>query len=130
MLQTGTLCAVILVLLQPVCGSRQFCTFTNDDGSHCEALRGEYTAAWCTGRARGQVGGSCVRAWVAPAAQQVFEESEGTRDGGKLAIDWAAQRGESEHAQVALRSYNGSLDDVVVRFEGAVGAWLSARQVG
>ena len=125
------LAALLLALLPSGCGTQQqFCTFTNNDGARCQALRGEYTAAWCTGRARGRVGGSCVRAWVAPAAQQVFEEAEGPRGGEALAVDWAAQRGEAEHAQVALRSFNGTLDGVTVGFGGAAAAWLSARQVG
>jgi hypothetical protein len=128
LLQVATLLAVRQAL--PAHGARHFCTFTNNDGARCEALRGEYTVAWCVSRARGRVGASCVRAWVVPAAQQVFEELEGPQAGGALTIDWAAQRGESEHAQVALRSFNGTLNDVTVRFGGAAGAWLSARQVG
>eukprot|EP01045_Picozoa_sp_COSAG04_P046803 COSAG04_NODE_17156_length_477_cov_1.291005_1_plen_102_part_10 len=99
-LATLALAALLLALLPSGCGGQeQFCTFSNNDGARCEALRGEYTAAWCTGRARGRVGGSCVRAWVAPAAQQVFEEAEGPRGAEALAVDWAAQRGEAEHAQ-------------------------------
>jgi hypothetical protein len=71
----------------------------------------------------------------------------GTRDGEPLVVDWAAQQGEAEHTQLALRYYKpvvpgalGSLFNLTVRF-GTVEAsadgtlslpteWLSARHVG
>jgi hypothetical protein len=83
----------------------------------------------------------------------VFEETtndgdmNGTRDGEPLVVDWAAQQGEAEHTQLALRYYKpvlpgalGSLFNLTVRF-GTVEAsadgtlrlpteWLSARHVG
>jgi chondroitin AC lyase len=55
-----------------------FCTFSNNDGDQCRQLDSQYNRSWCTGRARGQVGSSCVRSWLALAAQQVFEEATGS----------------------------------------------------
>jgi hypothetical protein len=113
-----------------------FCTFSNDDGDQCRQLDShEYTRSWCTGRARGQVGPSCVRAWVAPAAQQIFEEATGAAAGRRpLVVDWAAQRGEAEHAQLALRSFGEGLANLTVAIacgeRGLPAAWLSVRQVG
>ena len=78
-----------------------------------------------------------------PAAQQVFEETVlGAGQGPAASVDWAAQRGEAEHVQVALRYYQpvtskvpGRLRNVTVRFDAAGrGAlpveWLSVRHVG
>ena len=40
----------------------RFCTFTNSLGDRCRQLDSQYSARWCTGKARGQVGASCARA--------------------------------------------------------------------
>ena len=44
---------------------------------------------------------SCLRVWVVSAVQQVFEETIAEKPGAN--VDWAAQRGEAEHVQIALR---------------------------
>ena len=138
-------------------GGGRFCTFTNSMGGHCRPLDQQYNATWCVGRAKGQVGDSCMRAWVAPASQPVFEEAAPEiQPGAPLVIDWAAQQGEAEHAQLAVRYYSpvgsaaGMLRNITIQFavpsaaaggggsEGEVDdgtmelpvAWLSARHVG
>lgn len=129
----------------------EYCTFTNHNGDLCQALGdANYTRDWCLSRAKGLVGTSCVRVWVMAAVDQVFEESVGPQyqAPASLAVDWAAQRGESEHVQLAMRSYGGSFQNITVattpnhvrhvqqneqakRFVGSIPAkWISARQIG
>ena len=72
-------------------GVVRFCTFTNTLGGHCRPLDQQYNITWCVGQARGQVGDSCVRTWVAPPSQQVFEETAPEfQPAAPLLIDWAA----------------------------------------
>ena len=107
MVHTGVrLLGAALKLATMALAQELFCTFTNDNGDHCRVLDSQYSVAWCTGRARGVVGGSCLRVWVAAAGQQVFEEAAGPDAGAGTArrgVDWAAQQGEAEHAQLAMR---------------------------
>ena len=111
----------------------EVCLFENNDGVQCRALYDaqspQYNASWCVRKAHGRVQASCVQSWVAPAGQQIFEEATAPVDSA-LAVDWAAQRGEAEHAQLVLRSFNGTLDAVDVTFSGELAPWLSVRQVG
>ena len=70
-----------------------------------------------------------VDTWIVPSTQQVFEESRKSLHQHSDAISWAAQRGEAEHSQLAIRS-SQRVTGVRVAFSGAISPWLSAKQVG
>ena len=94
--------ALTLFLVTHTVASVKFCTFTNSLGDHCRQIDANiYNTSWCTGRAKGFIAPSCLRVWVAPSVQQVFEETIANEP--ELDVDWAAQQGEAEHVQIALR---------------------------
>lgn len=113
--------------------AHEVCQFENNDGVQCRALGDaespQYNGSWCVRKAHGRVQPSCVQTWAVPSGQQIFEEAAAPFD-STLTVDWAAQRGEAEHAQLALRSFNDTLNAVDVTFSGELAPWLSVRQVG
>ena len=96
------LALTLLLVATHTVASVKFCTFTNSLGDHCRQIDANiYNTSWCTGRAKGFIAPSCLRVWVAPSVQQVFEETIANEP--ELDVDWAAQQGEAEHVQIALR---------------------------